>query len=129
MVNHKKEAVVKFDAIPFSIVNRRRCEEGFKHSLDEWSIAEWTNALAGEAGEAANIGKKLIRFRNPVVMLNKGADKEKLEKKLLLELADTVIYADLTAQKLNANLWYYVVKAFNDKSKEMDLPPELFYGS
>lgn len=115
-----------FDPYRFSLVNRRRCEEGFKHSLDEWSIAEWTNALAGEAGEAANIGKKLIRFRNPVVMLNKGADKNKLEEKLMFELADTVIYADLTAQKLNADLWQYVIRAFNDKSKEMDLPKELF---
>lgn len=115
---------MSFNPYTFSIINKRRCIEGFNHSLEEWSIAEWTNALAGEAGEAANFGKKLIRLRSPVVMLNKNVNKEELENKLMYELADTVIYADLAAQSLNRSLWEYVEKAFNDKSIEMNLPTE-----
>lgn len=47
-------------------VNVRRCVDGFKHALESWSVAEWTNAVAGEAGEAANVAKKMLRFRDNI---------------------------------------------------------------
>lgn len=43
-------------------INRRRCERwhpGFPHDPGGWSGADWSNAMCGEAGEAANVVKKL----------------------------------------------------------------------
>jgi NTP pyrophosphatase (non-canonical NTP hydrolase) len=60
----------------------------------DWSIAEWTNAMAGEAGEACNIAKKMIRG-------DYGDDVELGVGELMDEIADVVIYADLVCQRLN----------------------------
>lgn len=110
-----------------SAINLRRCIVGFKHLLEEWSVAEWTNAMAGEAGEAANIAKKIIRLRSSVNMMNKITDTpDELKQKLMQELSDTVIYADLCAQRVGASLEQYVIKPFNNKSKEMGLTDPLF---
>ncbi len=35
----------------------------FGHTLEGWNPLEWAGALCGEAGEAANIAKKLRRRR------------------------------------------------------------------
>lgn len=50
-----------------SATNGRRCERwhgaGWKGPDDAWTIADWSNAMAGEAGEAANVVKKLRRVQ------------------------------------------------------------------
>jgi len=82
----------------------------FLHSpdLSDWSIAEWTNALCGEAGEAANIAKKILR--------KDGGDANftALKDALAKELADTVIYADLCASRLGIDLGQAVRQKFNE---------------
>jgi hypothetical protein len=99
--------------------NIRRCVSvtGFNHPLSSWSVAEWTNAMAGEAGEACNIAKKLIRFRDGV--RDNKEPQDVLLNKLMYELADTVIYADLCAASTNQQLEEFIIRAFNDKSKEI----------
>lgn len=77
--------------------NRARCEAGF-FPLDKWSIAEWTNALAGECGEACNIAKKLVRGdynqdESIAVLLD-----------LAEELADVIGYADLCMSRVQHEL-------------------------
>lgn len=101
-------------------VNARRCVNGFKHRLKDWSVAEWTNAMCGEAGEAANIAKKMIRHRDAVAG-NSGADTDLdvLRNKLGRELADVVIYADLVAASEGLDLGQYVRSTFNAKSEEL----------
>lgn len=49
----------------FSEINRVRCESplGFNHALTSWSTSDWITAVIGELGEAANIAKKLNRYR------------------------------------------------------------------
>jgi NTP pyrophosphatase (non-canonical NTP hydrolase) len=89
----------------FSETNRKRCETDFKHPLGDWSVAEWTNAMAGECGEACNFAKKMLRG-------DKDIDVEDLAK----ELADVVCYADLVASKLGIDLGEWVVKKFNEVS-------------
>lgn len=84
------------------------------HSMPDgydWSIAEWTNALAGEAGEASNIGKKLLRhdYENS----QEGIDE------LVKELADVVIYADLVAQRVGRRLDWAVIAKFNEVSERV----------
>jgi len=121
-------------------VNVRRCVNGFKHTLESWSVAEWTNAMAGEvgeaaeallnvvaaAGQAANVAKKMIRHRDAVAG-NKGDDKnlDALRQKLGRELADVVIYADLVAASQGLDLGELVRDTFNAKSEELEAEERL----
>lgn len=101
-------------------VNVRRCVNGFGHTLDSWSPAEWTNAMCGEAGEAANVAKKMLRHRDNVAG-NIGADTDlaALKAKLAQELADVVIYADLCAASQGIDLAAAVQNTFNRKSEQI----------
>lgn len=99
--------------------NIARCETGFGHALSSWSIAEWTNAAAGEMGEACNISKKMIRFRDKVKGNTKDKTREDYRKELALELADTLIYIDLAAASEGIDLTLAIREAFNNKSKEI----------
>lgn len=110
----------------FSDVNFARCtaSDGFGHPLDSWSIAEWTNAAAGEMGEACNLAKKLLRHRDKVAGNKKAEDQdvESLKRRCAEELADVVIYADLAMQALGYDLEETVRFVFNRKSKELGSP-------
>lgn len=75
----------------------------------DWSVAEWTDAMAGEVGEACNIAKKLIRG-------DYGPDETAGIQALLDEIADVVVYADLVCQRVGGNLDLAVVKKFNEVS-------------
>lgn len=101
--------------------NVHRCITEFKHKLDSWSVAEWTNAMAGEAGEACNVAKKLIRIRDGVDFLNKGVTGLELMRKLGEEVADTVIYADLVLASRDMSLAEEIVRKFNKDSEERGL--------
>jgi hypothetical protein len=83
----------------------------------EW----WTNALAGEAGEACNIAKKMSRIRYGAAHWNKSTDLDirTLRDRLLREIGDVVIYADLLAQREGSTLEECVRLAFNEKSAEI----------
>jgi NTP pyrophosphatase (non-canonical NTP hydrolase) len=105
-----------------SIVNAARCDKW--QMGKDWSIAEWTNSLSGEAGEAGNVAKKLIRIRDGMIG-NGDMSKEELEKKLEHEIADVVIYADLISYKLNFDLGKAVQTKFNKKSEELGFEEKL----
>lgn len=94
-----------------------RCETGFKHSLNSWSVAEWGNAAAGECGEACNVAKKILRFRDNVAGNKKS--KEEYIKDLASEIAGTLIYLDLWAASVGIDLEEAVTKEFNKKSLEI----------
>lgn len=103
--------------------NVERCEKGFGHTLGSWSVAEWGNATAGEVGEACNVAKKLLRFRDGVAG-NKKSSKEYLAD-LAQEIGDTVIYLDLWAASQGLSLEIAVRNAFNNKSAELNWPVEI----
>lgn len=103
----------------FREVNVSRCVKAFKHNLHSWSVAEWTNALAGEAGEACNIAKKMIRLRDKVAGNKAGMTYNDYKKMLRQELADIVIYADLTAAREGIDLEEAIIETFNNKSDEL----------
>lgn len=100
--------------------NVSRCVNGFGHTLESWSPAEWTNAMCGEAGEAANVTKKMLRHCDNVAG-NKGDDRDLaiLKEKLARELSDVVIYADLCAASQGIDLGAAVRETFNRKSDEL----------
>lgn len=112
--------------VEFSRTNLARCTspDGFGHPLNSWSVAEWTNAVAGEAGEACNFAKKLLRHRDGTRGNYKEGDKdvEALKRKAAGELADVVIYADLAAAALGYDLATVLAETFNAKSDELKLP-------
>jgi len=100
-----------------------RCESegpnGFNHKLADWSILEWAGAMAGEAGEATNVAKKMRRQR-------KQRDDDKVTAEQLGdELADNVCYAVLTAAKAGLDLGEAIVKKFNQISDENGFPYKL----
>lgn len=99
--------------------NVKRCVTGFGHSLDSWSVAEWTNAAAGEMGEACNIAKKLIRFRNAVKGNTPGKSVDDYRAELARELADALIYIDLTCASQGIDLEAALIDTFNNKSVEI----------
>lgn len=83
--------------------NALRCEDAF-HPITEWSETDWGCALAGEAGELCNLLKK--RRRGESVPL----------KAVMDEIADVIVYADLLAARLGAQLSSAVRSKFNEVS-------------
>lgn len=106
----------------FSLANRTRCESplGFNHQLDAWSTSDWMTALVGEVGEAANVVKKLNRYRDGI--RGNKASEIALRQQLRKELGDVFVYLDLMAQSLGFDLEDAVREVFNAKSGEIGYP-------
>jgi len=84
---------------------------------DTWSLSDWGLAMIGEAGEACNVIKKINRNQNDMVGNLELQDSE-LKNMLGEELADTVIYIDLLAQKVGIDLSKAIVDKFNKISEK-----------
>jgi NTP pyrophosphatase (non-canonical NTP hydrolase) len=90
---------------------------------ENWTLADWSNALAGEVGEACNVVKKLRRPELGTV--GNKHDQEAYRQQLASEIGDVLIYLDLLANAAGYRLEHCVMKAFNDKSEELDMPIRL----
>lgn len=109
----------------FSEINRDRCQvwhPGFPN--DAWTGADWSNAMVGEAGEAANVVKKLRRGE---LSLPSAIDPERgvLLYKLSSEIGDVVAYLDLLAQHYGLDLETCVIKKFNYISIREGMPQRI----
>lgn len=84
-----------------------------------FSALYFSNALAGEVGEAANVVKKLERqslgLRGSVASVSDLAD----------ELADVIIYADLLAARVGIDLGKAVITKFNATSNKYNLKTKI----
>lgn len=100
--------------------NLKRCTESF-HAIDGWTPWEWSNAMAGEVGEACNLTKKMARVWPSNKLIVPWDDKTlaQLQGELELEIADVVIYADLLAQRIGVRLEDCIVKKFNITSERI----------
>lgn len=109
----------------FSEANRARCEsrKGFGHRLCGWSSSDWMTALMGEVGEAANVVKKLNRYRDGIPG-NKVPERE-LRDQLRKELGDVFVYLDLMCQSLGFSVADAATEVFNSKSAEIGYPTKL----
>lgn len=87
--------------------------------MNDWSPVDWTNALAGEAGEACNESKKLKRQDT---RRDSSVSVEERTRRLAEELADVVIYADLAAARLGVDLGEAIRTKFNKTSAEQASP-------
>jgi NTP pyrophosphatase (non-canonical NTP hydrolase) len=99
-----------------------RCNQW--HGINDWSVMEWACAMAGEAGEACNVAKKIHRVATGIAR-RKGEDKLDLKAKLAEELADTFIYLDLLAANMDIDLEAAIIKKFNSVSEDYGFPQRL----
>lgn len=121
-------------------INAQRCKRWHPETSEPWSLADWSNAMCGEAGEAANMVKKLRRIETGTQtlpsMVHNGhevpldSEARILAKGVGLELADVVIYADLVAQELTRKYGGYslselIVTKFNAVSHREGFPERL----
>jgi NTP pyrophosphatase (non-canonical NTP hydrolase) len=103
--------------------NLARCGRWHPGGVNDWSLSDWTVAMMGEAGEAANVVKKLNRERDEIGGNVDTADE--LRAKLAHELADTLIYLDLLAAHEGIDLAQAVADKFNIVSERMGFPERL----
>jgi NTP pyrophosphatase (non-canonical NTP hydrolase) len=103
----------------FSERNLHRCEakNGFNHQLSHWSLSDWMTAVTGEVGEAANIVKKLNRYRDGIPGNTESL--EQLHRMLSEELADIAIYLDLLTQAAGFDLETIRETKFTATSKKI----------
>jgi NTP pyrophosphatase (non-canonical NTP hydrolase) len=98
-------------------VNVARANHWHGGTITGWSTMEWCAAMCGEAGEAANIAKKLKRFDDGIKSANNITDRRTAVNMLAKELADTLIYLDLVAAREGIDLCAAVIDAFNRVSE------------
>lgn len=79
--------------------------------------------MVGEVGEAANVVKKLNRYRDGVPG-NKVSEAE-LRDQLRKELGDVFVYLDLMCQSLGFNVADAAAEVFNSKSAEIGYPVKI----
>ena len=89
-----------------------------------WSGADWSNAAAGEMGEAANVVKKLRRAETGV-RAARDPSPEALVEMLGDEIADTITYLDLLANYYGIDLGAAIVRKFNAVSVREGFPERL----
>lgn len=123
------------DLATIAAVGRARHERW--HNPDQggeygpWTGADWSNAMCGEAGEAANIVKKLRRHETHVQggphapLPFNTPDYVELLAALGDELADVILYLDLVAMHYGIDLEDAVRSKFNRVSEAQGFPERL----
>ena len=110
---------------------------------DGWTLADWSNAMNGEAGEVANVVKKIRRTETPglweaqkypgdsglaqITLAAMPADeaREALLVKLADECADVLCYLDLLAHEAGIDLGQAVASKFNRVSQAQGFPERI----
>jgi hypothetical protein len=93
--------------------------------VKDWSGLEWAGAMCGEAGEAANVAKKLKRIEGGLKGRDSERDMAEMVHLLGMECADVLIYLDLLAYRYNIDLGAAVAEKFNRTSVMHDFPQRL----
>lgn len=92
-------------------------KEGRPDGFD-WPLSQWSNAVLGELGEAANLIKKIERGD---FSLEEG------RKKLADELADVQTYLDLLAHRAGVDLGHATIAKFNEVSERVKATSRLHH--
>jgi NTP pyrophosphatase (non-canonical NTP hydrolase) len=82
---------------------------------EDWSVLEWAGAACGEAGEMANVAKKIRR----------DGPSTELHQQLADEIADTVIYLERIATLQGIDFEDAIREKFNRVSREKGFCEEL----
>lgn len=105
-----------------NVTRCKRWHPGFLSEADEWTGADWSNAMCGEAGETANVVKKLRRVETTTTQGPTDPPPARLIEMLADEIADTVTYADLLAAYYGIDLGAAVARKFNRVSERQGFP-------
>lgn len=92
---------------------------------EPWTGADWSNAMCGEAGEAANVVKKLRRIETGTGSPD-GPTEFELLGMLADELGDVIAYADLLAQHYDIDLRAAIARKFNAVSIREGFPERIY---
>lgn len=90
-----------------------------------WLCSDWSNAMAGECGEACNIVKKIRRHETSIGSSYNTPEMDVLLAALKEELADVITYADLLAHFFGIDLGEAVMEKFNKVSEAQGFPQRL----
>lgn len=90
-----------------------------EYACRDWTLADWSNAMCGEAGEAANIVKKIRR----------GDIDSELIRKLGDELADLSAYIDLLAFHAGIDLDAAIERKYNQLSERLGSETRIVNGA
>jgi NTP pyrophosphatase (non-canonical NTP hydrolase) len=104
--------------------NATRAERWHGPDSTPWRISDWVLAMVGEAGEAANVAKKLLRHETSTANTGDPSPSDLLHE-LGHEIADVVIYADLVAQAIGVDLADLVRRKFDIVSVRHGFPDRL----
>lgn len=108
-----------------NVARCRRWHPTWGEPDDGWSGADWSNAMCGEAGETANVVKKIRRHELGVAQGELDVRLDVLLARLADELADTITYADLLAAHYGIDLAAAVASKFNRVSIRQTFPERL----
>ena len=106
------------------VINHQRCKRWHDPTTEPWTGADWSNAMCGEAGEAANVVKKLRRHETRTSPQG-DPDETTLRAHLADEIADTLLYAFLLADHYDIDVETAVVAKFNRVSERQGFPERL----
>lgn len=104
--------------------NVKRCARWHDDTTTTWTIADWSNAMCGEAGELANVVKKIRREQDGVKGIMDPSFEE-LRSMAADEIADVISYLDLLAHYLGIDMDVALVSKFNRVSQLQHFPERL----
>lgn len=107
-----------------NVARAKRWHPGFPED-SAWTGADWSNALCGEAGELANVVKKLRRLEVGVDAGPDDGTREALLAQLADEIADVYTYLDLLAVYYDVDLVDALVRKFNRVSERQGMPERI----
>lgn len=80
-------------------MNRTRANKWHPPETDDWTLGDWSNAMCGEAGELANVVKKIRRHQSGASVQYNTPEMAELRAKAAEECADVLLYLDLLMWK------------------------------
>ena len=120
---------MRIDEVQRVNAERARRWHGEAGSVQGWSALEWAGAMCGEAGEAANIAKKMRRMEQELSGNQFSSTPlmtyDALRSALARECADTFLYLLLLCERCDIDLASAVRIAFNVKSEQLGFPERL----
>ena len=116
---------ITFDEVhAANVARRKRWHPSFLTEEQDWTGADWSNAMCGEAGEAANVVKKLRRQDSG----SRGSidpDRDRLVGMLADEIGDVYAYLDLLATYYGIDIGKAIVHKFNKISEREGFPDRI----
>ena len=113
------------DITKFQAINATRAKCWHHNDKNNWNLLEWAGAMCGEAGEAANVAKKIRRLEMELPNKLAGLDINnypELRFQLGREVADTIIYGLIIMSELGLDSSAVLTNVFNKKSTEYGFP-------